>query len=78
MVDATAYFDNVFFAKRIKCETYLSAGLMDMSCSPAGVYLVYCNVASKKKDIQVYPTGTHGGAPLKNGTARINAVLQGK
>ena len=78
MVDATAYFDNVFFAKRIKCETYLSAGLMDMSCSPAGVYLVYKNAASKKKDLAVYPTGGHGGAPNKKGNARISDLWQGK
>ena len=76
--EATAYFDNVFFAKRIKCETYLSTGLMDMSCSPAGVYLVYNNLAAKKKEIAVYPTGAHGGAPLAKGRVRINEVLQGK
>ena len=76
MVEATAYVDNVFFAKRIKCETYLTTGLMDMSCSPAGVYLVYKNVASKKKDLAVYPTGGHGGAPNRKGNARMNEVLK--
>ena len=78
VVDATAYFDNIFFAKRIKCEIYLTTGLMDMSCSPAGVYLVYKNIVSKKKDLAVYPTGNHGGAPNRKGSARISAVLQGK
>ena len=78
VVDATAYYDNIFFAKRIKCETYLTAGLMDMSCSPAGIYLVYKNLASKKKDLAVFPNGTHGGAPCTKGSARINEVSQGK
>ena len=49
-----------------------------MSCSPAGVYLVYNNLAAKKKEIAVYPTGAHGGAPLAKGRVRINEVLQGK
>ena len=74
----TAYYDNVFLARRIKCETYLSAGLMDMSCSPAGIYLVYKNLASEKKDITVYPQGTHSSSPGRKGKARIDAVLQGK
>ena len=78
VVAATAYYDNVFLARRIKCETYLSAGLMDMSCSPAGIYLVYKNLASEKKDITVYPQGTHSSSPGRKGKARINAVLQGK
>lgn len=78
VIDATAYYDNIFFARRIKCETYLTTGLMDMSCSPAGVYLVYKNLAAKKKDLAVYPTGAHGGAPNRKGSARITAVLQGK
>ncbi|MBO5791708.1 MAG: acetylxylan esterase [Lentisphaeria bacterium] len=78
VVDATAYYDNVFFARRIKCETYMTAGLVDMSCSPAGVYMFYNNLAAKKKDLHVFPGGTHGGAPCTRGTDRISAVLQGK
>ena len=76
MVEATAYVDNIFFAKRIKCEIFLTTGLMDMSCSPAGVYLVYKNIPSKKKYLAVYPTGGHGGAPNSKGNARLNEILK--
>ena len=77
VIDATAYFDNVFFARRIKCEIYLSAGLMDTSCSPAGIYLVYKNLAAAKKDLEVYTQATHSEAPCRKGLARFQQVLKG-
>jgi cephalosporin-C deacetylase-like acetyl esterase len=76
VIEATAYFDNLFFAKRIKCETYLTTGLMDTSCSPAGVYLAYRNIAAKKKYIAVYPSGNPSGAPNHKGNARLKDVLK--
>ena len=78
VVAATAYYDNVFFARRIKCETWLTAGLIDTTCSPAGIYVVYNNLAAKKKNIDIFPTGNHGGAPLNKGYARMRAVLNAK
>ena len=78
VVAATAYYDNIFFARRIKCETWLTAGLIDTTCSPAGIYVVYNNLAAKKKNIDIFPTGNHGGAPCRKGFSRVNALLSGK
>ena len=78
VIEAAAYYDNVFFARRIKCETWLTTGLFDRTCSPAGVYVVYNNLAAAKKDLDVFPEGGHGGAPAKKGHLRIKAVLDGK
>lgn len=79
MVEATAYYDNVFFARRIKCETWLTAGLFDTTCSPAGIHVVFNNLAAKKKDLDIFPTGSHSGAPSsRKGYVRIRAVIDGK
>ena len=78
VVKATAYYDNVFFARRIKCETWLTTGLFDRTCSPAGVYVVYNNLASAKKDLDVFPAGGHGGAPTRKGYQRARAIMDGK
>jgi cephalosporin-C deacetylase-like acetyl esterase len=75
---ATAYYDNVYFARRIKCETWMTTGLFDTTCSPAGVYTVFNNLAAKNKQIDVVPTGNHGGAPARKAYTRINAVISGK
>ena len=77
VVAATAYYDNVFFARRIKCETWLTTGLFDTTCSPASVYMVYKNL-SVKKDLDIFPTGSHSGAPARKGGARANAVVSAK
>jgi cephalosporin-C deacetylase-like acetyl esterase len=78
VVAATAYYDNVFFARRIKCETWLTTGLFDTTCSPASVYMVYNNLAAKKKDIDIFPFGSHSGAPSRKGQARQKEVIAGK
>ncbi len=78
VVAATAYYDNVFFARRIKCEVWLTAGLFDTTCSPAGIYLVYNNLAAANKHIDLFATGNHGGAPCLNGQKRIRELLNAK
>ena len=78
VVAATAYYDNVYFARRIKCETWMTTGLFDTTCSPAGVYTVFNNLATKNKQMDVFPTGSHGGAPARKGNARIHDVIKGK
>ena len=78
VVEAVAYYDNVFFARRIKCETWLTTGLFDTTCSPASVYMVYNNLAAAKKYIDIFPFGSHSGAPAKKGGARQKEVVNGK
>lgn len=75
-VAATAYYDNVFFARRIKCEAWLTAGLIDTVCSPAGIHVVYNNLRSAKKYINIFPTGFHNGAPNHKGNRRADQILK--
>ena len=75
---AAAYYDNVFFAPRIKCEAFVTTGLIDGTCSPEGVYVVFTHLASPKKQLDVVSSGNHGGAPMTKGYARIREVIKGK
>ena len=74
---ATSYYDNIFFARRVKCEVYLTTGLIDGTCPPTSVWLYFKNLKSAKKDLEVYPCGDHGGAPQKKGQQRIREVISG-
>ena len=78
VVDAVAYYDNAYFARRIKCETWLTTGLFDTTCSPSSVYTVFNNLAAKKKYIDIVPAASHSGAPAKKGYARMRDVIAGK
>ena len=75
---AAAYYDNVFFAPRIKCEAFVTTGLIDGTCSPEGVHVVFMHLASPKKHLDVVSIGNHGGAPMTKGYARIREVIKGK
>ena len=78
VVKATSYYDNIFFARRVKCEVYLTTGLIDRTCPPTSVYLYFKNIKSSKKDLDVFPCGDHSGGPLVKGQKRINELLSGK
>lgn len=66
-----AYFDNIYFAKRIKAETYISTGFVDNTCVPTGVYAAYNNIpATTKKFMSTTPAGGHG-APNTLGIKRL-------
>ena len=57
------YYDVAHFAKRVKCEIRVSAGLLDHTCSPTSVMAAYNNIpAGVKKYIQIVPDGIHGNA----------------
>lgn len=69
------YYDVAHFAKRVKCEISVSAGLLDHTCSPTSVMSAYNNIpADVKKSIQIVPSGTHGSASAGM-DVRFNAVL---
>ena len=78
VIKAVSYFDNVFFARRVKCEVYLTTGLIDRTCPPTSVYLYYMNLKSTRKDLDVFPCGEHVGGPTTKGNKRINELLSGK
>jgi cephalosporin-C deacetylase-like acetyl esterase len=75
---AVSYYDNIFFARRVKCEVYLTTGLIDRTCPPTSVYLYFKNLKSAKKDLDVFPCGDHAGGPTTKGNKRIKEVLAGK
>ena len=55
-----SYFDNVNFAPRIKCETWLSTGMIDNVCVPTSV-LAVCNSLPVQtvKHLYISPDGGH-------------------
>ena len=75
---AASYYDNVFFAPRIKCEAFITTGLIDGTCSPEGVYVVFMNLASPKKHLSVVSSGNHSGSPMTRGYARAQEIIKGK
>ena len=42
------YYDTVYQAARVKCETFITAGLGDYSCPPSGVTALYHALGGKK------------------------------
>ncbi len=67
-----AYYDNVYFAKRIKADIYISTGFIDNTCPPTGVYAVFNNIpATTKKFITSTPCDGHDGAPNTLGGRRL-------
>ena len=54
-----SYYDTAYFAKRIRCRTYLSAGGIDYTCPPDTVYCVFNALPVKEKGITFYPALGH-------------------
>ena len=55
-----AYYDSIYFAKRIKCPIYLYTGFIDTTCPPNGVFAVYNNIPDGvEKSIYCVPTAGH-------------------
>jgi cephalosporin-C deacetylase-like acetyl esterase len=76
VVKAASYYDNVYFARRIKAPCYLSAGLIDTVCAPYGIYLVYLNLPDKdKKAIHITPDKGHD-APNPTGQNALNTYIK--
>lgn len=59
----TDYFDLVYFAPRIKCPVLVTAGYIDRSCPPTGVYSFYNNIPEGKKKFFAKIHHGHGDAP---------------
>ena len=67
------YFDNIFFARRIKCETYFATGFADNTCNSEGVFIAYNNVPGKKF-ITTNPSKGHCGTRNTAGYKRIQEI----
>jgi len=55
------YFDCAYFADRIKNPIYCSAGFIDASCPPSGVYAMYNQLKCPKKMYDKIKHGHSGG-----------------
>jgi cephalosporin-C deacetylase-like acetyl esterase len=75
VIKAVSYYDNVYFARRIKAPCYLSAGLIDTVCSPYGIYLVYLNLPNQQqKAIHITPDKGHD-APNPTGQKALKTYI---
>jgi len=76
VVRETAYVDNVFLAKNVKCPVYISTGLIDRTCIATGIFACYNALPPMvKKDIAVNPTGGHNNSRHYVGRNVIDALL---
>jgi len=64
-LDNLRYFENAFFAKRIKAKCVLTYGMCDTCCPPSGVMITYNNLPGDKT-IYPFPKGNHGGTSANN------------
>ncbi len=60
VVKAVPYYDGANFAKRIKCQSLLSTGFIDTTCSPTSVYVAFNNIPAKDKRIVNDVPANHG------------------
>ncbi len=74
--EMAGYFDYVNFCKRINCETWVSAGFIDTTCSPSSVYAGYNNIPAAKKLIVTSPVQGHKSFNI--GAERIEEIINGK
>ncbi len=76
VVRETAYVDNVFLAKNVRCPVYVSTGLIDQTCIATSVFACYNSLPPEiEKHIDVNPTGGHNGSRAKLGRDVIDAIL---
>jgi cephalosporin-C deacetylase-like acetyl esterase len=57
-VTASTYYDVVNFARRIKCPVLIGMGLIDTTCSPAGVFAMINQIQAPKR-VVIMPTADH-------------------
>ncbi|MCE5228940.1 acetylxylan esterase [bacterium] len=53
------YYDNAYFARRIKCDAFFATGLIDLTCQPCTVFAAYNQLGSERKQILVLPDKAH-------------------
>ena len=67
------YFDNVFFAPRIKCPVFLATGLADDVCFAEGVFKMY-NALGGPKDVETDAHAIHCGSSNPRADAALAAM----
>ncbi len=68
------YFDGAFFARRIRCETYMATGFLDTICAPTTAFAVYNSLPERiHKAISTEPYGGHSAVNVA-GDRRIREI----
>ncbi len=65
VIDAVRYCDNVNLAARSPAETLIFVGLIDTTCSPAGIFATYNRLPGNKR-IVAYPHKLHNSLPKED------------
>ncbi len=76
LIEITGYYDLANFAKRIRCEIYLSTGFADSTCSPTSVYAAFNNIPPGVKKVMTASPAMGHKAPNRAGIARLKEVLE--
>ena len=75
VINTMAYFDDVFFGRRIKCPIYTCTGFIDTVCCPTSVYAFYNNLPKTTfKSMTTTPTAPHTAGEKHFGPA-LDAYL---
>ena len=73
---AVAYYDNAYFARRVKCPINVNTGLYDNTCVPTSVMAVYNSIPeTTQKWLTIVPNGKHD-APHAPGNARREEYIK--
>ncbi len=71
------YYDAASFARRIRCEVFMSAGLIDLTCSPTSVYAAFNNLpAATVKTLDVAPDKGHDASIIQSYRKRFQEIRQ--
>ncbi|MDD4817352.1 MAG: acetylxylan esterase [Victivallaceae bacterium] len=77
VADAMRYFDAVNFAGRVKCEVFVTCGLLDSTCPPSGIFMMYNELAGKNRSWKIFDGETHAGPGLYHaGTEALIAKIK--
>ncbi|MCE5229079.1 acetylxylan esterase, partial [bacterium] len=63
------YYDNDYFARRVKCDALFTTGLVDLTCHPCSVMAAYNSLGSERKELLTFPKYAHvfgGDAPSQS------------
>jgi len=77
VVRETAYVDNVFLAKNVRCPVYISTGLIDQTCIATSIFAYYNALPpTVEKHIDVNPIGGHNNSRNYAGRDVVDAILK--
>ena len=74
---AASYYDNAYFAKRVKCPINVNTGLFDNTCVPTSVLAVYNSIPeTTQKWLTIVPDGKHDAHHTPGNKRRNEYILK--